>query len=98
MSQTFIKNQEDFVCEKCGQNVRGNGYTNHCPKCLWSKHVDVRPGDRASECGGLMEPKKMIMEGNEFEIIHRCVVCDHEKQNKTAADDDIGRHLDSMIK
>ena len=50
----FIKVKEDFVCEHCGAEVKGDGYTNHCPKCLWSKHVDVHPGDRAAECGGMM--------------------------------------------
>ena len=52
----FIKNIEDFTCEHCGAPVKGTGYTNHCPKCLWSKHEDVNPGDRASDCHGLMKP------------------------------------------
>ena len=53
MSATFIRKTEDFICEHCGREVRGNGYTNHCPYCLWSKHVDINPGDRAAGCGGL---------------------------------------------
>ena len=52
----FQRTIEDFTCEQCNFAVKGNGYTNHCPKCLWSKHVDVNPGDRAATCGGLMEP------------------------------------------
>jgi hypothetical protein len=56
MSTVFKKTKEDFVCEHCGKPVVGNGYTNHCPECLWSKHVDVNPGDRAATCLGLMEP------------------------------------------
>jgi len=51
----FQKRIEDFVCERCGAFVKGTGYTDHCPECLWSKHVDVNPGDREAECGGLME-------------------------------------------
>ncbi|WDF05905.1 RNHCP domain-containing protein [Shouchella hunanensis] len=38
--------------------TRANGsYRNHCPFCLYSKHQDIIPGDRASTCGGLMEPQ-----------------------------------------
>ena len=33
----FTKKIEDFTCDHCGYNVKGKGYTNHCPKCLWSK-------------------------------------------------------------
>ncbi|MFA6992594.1 MAG: RNHCP domain-containing protein, partial [Candidatus Gracilibacteria bacterium] len=41
MPKRFSRTIEDFVCEKCGAKVKGDGYTNHCPKCLWSKHVDI---------------------------------------------------------
>ena len=44
---SFTRKVEDFTCEHCGREVHGNGYTNHCPHCLHSKHVDVNPGDRA---------------------------------------------------
>ncbi|MEK7158524.1 MAG: RNHCP domain-containing protein, partial [Patescibacteria group bacterium] len=47
MSRTFQRRVEDFTCESCGAQVTGDGYTNHCPQCLVSKHVDVYPGDRA---------------------------------------------------
>ncbi|OGI15205.1 MAG: hypothetical protein A3E38_01165 [Candidatus Moranbacteria bacterium RIFCSPHIGHO2_12_FULL_54_9] len=80
----FKRRREDFWCEQCGAQVAGDGYTNHCPQCLWSKHVDVRPGDRAAECGGLMEPVALVKE----RLTHRCVRCGYEKNNKTAADDD----------
>ncbi len=97
MSQKFIKNKEDFVCEKCGFKVVGNGYTNHCPECLWSKHVDENPGDRASACGGLMKPLDVVMEKGQFEIIHQCVQCRYKKNNKTAPNDKIEKFLASMI-
>ena len=48
-----------FTCEHCGREVvplTSGSYRNHCPFCLYSKHVDALPGDRMSECGGLMEP------------------------------------------
>ncbi len=83
----FIKNKEDFVCEKCGAQVNGNGYTNHCPKCLWSKHVDISPGDRAHTCGGMMEPVRIEKKGKEYIIIHRCIKCGLSKPNRTVKED-----------
>jgi DNA-directed RNA polymerase subunit M/transcription elongation factor TFIIS len=83
----FIKNKEDFVCEKCGNSVQGNGYTNHCPECLWSKHVDVFPGDRAGDCGGMMEPIRIEKKGREYTIVHKCTKCGLEKPNKALKED-----------
>jgi Zn finger protein HypA/HybF involved in hydrogenase expression len=76
----FQKKIEDFACEKCGQEVKGTGYTNHCPNCLWSKHVDVNPGDRADDCGGMMCPVKLVFEKGEFVIVHKCEKCNIEKR------------------
>lgn len=90
----FTRTIEDFTCEKCGTHVSGNGYTNHCPKCLWSKHVDVNPGDRAGECGGLMEPVAVFKKGREFILMHRCGVCGFERKNKLGKDD----MFDSVLK
>ncbi|MES3005056.1 MAG: RNHCP domain-containing protein [Patescibacteria group bacterium] len=84
---TFIKNKEDFVCEKCGTEVAGNGYTNHCPECLWSKHVDINPGDRASICAGMMEPVRVEKKGKEYTLIHKCIKCGFEKPNKAVPED-----------
>lgn len=87
-TKRFQRKEEDFVCEHCGSEVKGSGYTNHCPKCLWSKHVDVNPGDRAAACGGIMEP--MALEGGspEYSIVHHCLLCGEERRNKTVAEDD----------
>lgn len=85
---SFIRQKENFACGHCGAAVVGNGYTNHCPVCLWSKHVDVDPGDRASTCGGLMEPIRVVAKGDGFVVTHRCVVCGHEKKNKASPQDD----------
>ncbi len=84
---TFIRTTEDFTCEKCGLFVEGNGYTNHCPECLWSKHVDIFPGDRAGKCGGLMEPIGVTKKGAEYVIAHKCVICGFEKPNKAVKED-----------
>lgn len=85
----FIKNIEDFTCKNCGFFVKGNGYTNHCPKCLFSEHVDINPGDRKSSCGGLMEPASVEEKSGEYIILHRCRKCGHEKRNIVASNDDM---------
>lgn len=84
----FQRHQEDFVCEHCGAKVKGNGYTNHCPHCLYSKHVDVNPGDRAEECGGLMEPVGLELKNGRYILLHRCRKCGFERRNKVAENDD----------
>jgi RNHCP domain len=71
----FIKRKEDFECAQCGYQVMGNGYTNHCPKCLWSKHVDIQPGDRAEPCLGMMEPIGVEGSSPTYRVIHRCKKC-----------------------
>lgn len=87
MSQKFRRNIEDFRCENCGASVEGNGYTNHCPKCLYSKHVDIMPGDRAATCGGLMEPETVEQQKNGYDISHRCLECGFSKINKSVEGD-----------
>lgn len=83
----FKRTIENFVCEKCGLEVEGNGYTNHCRECLWSKHVDINPGDRAATCGGLMEPIRIELKNKEYTIIHVCLKCKIEKPNKAVKKD-----------
>ena len=80
MSTKFQKRVEDFTCEHCGKEVKGDGYTNHCPHCLWSKHVDVFPGDRAHDCGGMMEPLGVEGGTPKYRIILRCERCKHIQQ------------------
>lgn len=86
-TKTFQKVVEDFSCEHCGANVKGNGYTNHCPACLWSKHVDINPGDRAASCGGLMKPTSIENENGEYVITHTCQKCSYKKRNKVSVND-----------
>jgi len=83
----FQKRREDFTCEHCGAFVKGSGYTDHCPKCLWSKHVDINPGDRKSNCGGMMKPIGVEVKGNEYIIHYRCTKCSHKFKVKSAPDD-----------
>lgn len=89
MSQHFQRTKEDFTCEHCEAFVVGDGYTNHCPRCLWSKHVDVHPGDRAEECGGLMEPVQLIKKGDSFSLVQRCTRCGEERSVRTGEGDDL---------
>lgn len=84
----FIRQKEDFVCEVCGTKVLGTGYTNHCPSCIWSKHVDENiPGDRASSCLGLMEPVSIEIKSGQNILIHRCLKCGKITKNKAAEND-----------
>ncbi len=82
---------EAFVCEHCGEDVRplANGSCrNHCPRCLWSKHVDEVPGDRGSRCGGLMPPVGVQRDARRgWMIVHRCERCGTLRRNRAALDD-----------
>ena len=85
----FTKTVENFICAHCGADVLGNGYTNHCPKCLWSRHVDNNPGDRQSNCSGMMCPISVEQKNNEFIIIHKCEKCGKVIKQRASNDDDI---------
>jgi hypothetical protein len=90
----MIPRNEGFTCEKCGNSVDpvkyGGSYRNHCPDCLYSKHVDADiPGDRASSCGGLMAPIGVFTRRTgEHVLVHRCENCGLERFNRIAGDDD----------
>lgn len=82
---------EAFVCVHCERQVpalENGSVRNHCPHCLHSLHVDVFPGDRAAECGGLLEPIGVEHTGKKgWIILHRCRRCGCERRNKAALDD-----------
>jgi len=87
------KINEGFKCMHCGLTVPKANQTcrNHCTKCLYSLHVDDNdPGDRASECGGLMAPLAIDKSGKKgFMIFHKCLECGKMTKNKVADDDDM---------
>lgn len=83
----FTKRIENFTCAHCGATVTGNGYTNHCPQCLYSKHVDNTPGDRASTCGGMMKPVAVEKSGDTFIITHKCEKCGKTIRQHASSDD-----------
>jgi len=82
-----------FRCRHCGLDVSthapGTAHRNHCPNCLWSRHLDDdRPGDRDADCGSSMEPIAISVRGSgEWVIIHRCTRCDVLSANRIAGDD-----------
>ena len=79
-----------FTCLRCGLEVvpLSNGsYRNHCPRCLYSQHVDLAPGDRASPCEGMMEPVGMKYKpGKGLQVVHLCMICGVIRANKIARD------------
>src|SRR3989344_5023831 len=91
MSLKFKKTVEDFVCENCAEKVDGNGYTNHFPHCLWGKHIDIFPGDRAEKCGGLMEPIDTEENGGEWCVIQKCKKCSKIHKNKLSTLDNFDK-------
>lgn len=92
--QKFTKNIENFTCLVCGEEVTGNGFTDHCPKCLWSKHIDINPGDRKAKCLGLMEPKGVIKEKGQWKIVYQCQVCGYNHQCKSADNDNMEKIIE----
>ena len=84
---------ESFRCRQCGLDVPtfapGTAHRNHCPNCLWSRHLDDDvPGDRDAECGSSMEPIAISVRGDgEWVIVHRCSGCDELHLNRIAGDD-----------
>ncbi|HET7767348.1 MAG TPA: RNHCP domain-containing protein [Chloroflexota bacterium] len=93
---TYRADTQEFRCRRCkmmvGPPLWGGSHRNHCPFCLYSRHVDGRtPGDRSSECGALMEPVGVFVKGKgEHVIVHRCLGCGFQRHNRVAGDDDFG--------
>lgn len=80
---------ENFICENCGKEVKKLGYTarDHCPYCLYSKHLDINPGDRLNTCHGLMKPIGIEKYKNSYKIIYNCLKCHTNHKNIMASDD-----------
>ncbi len=89
--KTFYKNDNEFICENCGEKVEKLNYTtrDHCNHCLYSKHVDINPGDRANKCGGLLKPIGIEKYKDTYKIIYKCDKCGMLHKNIMAKDDDM---------
>lgn len=78
--------------------LTNGSYRNHCPACLWSKHVDVKPGDRASRCYGLMRPERLDhRSGKGLVIVYRCEECGFARANRLADDMAQADDVDAII-
>lgn len=79
-----------FICKNCYEIVNpvSNGsYRNHCSFCLYSVHLDIIPGDRASTCRGLMKPLHLNYKSNKgWQIVHMCLTCGVKKACRIAQD------------
>ena len=89
--KNFTMRDEEFICENCGQLVNPLGYTarDHCPHCLYSKHVDIMPGDRQNPCKGLLKPIGIEKFKDTYKILYKCTSCGQPHKNIMAKDDNM---------
>lgn len=90
---------EVFTCENCAKNVDKLNYTarDHCPYCLYSKHVDINPGDRMNECKGLLEPIGIEKFKDTYKIIYKCKKCNQMHKNIIANDDNMNLIIELSV-
>lgn len=98
------EHKDEFKCTNCGsmvslnREVSGVNNRNHCPYCLWSRHLDQRKaGDRLATCHSRMEPVGLTVKHTlkryqaekqgELMLIHRCAACGKLSINRIAGDD-----------
>ena len=94
----------NYICAHCHGHVSavklfsGVNNRNHCPYCLWSRHMDLfEAGDRLSACKAPMRPLGLTYKPNrnkysaqaigELMLVHQCVDCEAISINRIAADD-----------
>jgi len=98
----FNELDEGFICENCKKEVNPLNYSSrdHCPFCLYSKHVDINPGDRNNSCKGLMKPIDIEKYKDTYKIIYQCTKCKEKHKNIIAKDDDMNEiiHISSISK
>lgn len=85
----FLMRDENFKCENCNSEVFKLNYTarDHCPYCLYSKHVDINPGDRLNSCQGLLKPIGIEKFKDTYKIVYKCIECGEIHKNIMANDD-----------
>lgn len=92
MNKKFTYKNESFKCQHCGAlNEPAKRYIrDHCSDCLHSLHLDVYPGDRASDCGGLMKPIAFKVGGKtDYKILYKCQKCSYKHWNMMLLDDNM---------
>lgn len=92
MSRKSRPDLQGFQCLRCKHAVPhqsfGTHHRNHCPLCLWSRHLDEEPGDRGCPCAQPMEPVAIeVRRDGEWSIVHRCTGCGLLRTNRIAGDD-----------
>jgi len=102
------RQEKQFRCQNCGllvstdPELAGVNNRNHCPNCLWSRHVDQdKAGDRKADCRARMQPVGLTVkqthkkyagaDQGELMLIHRCSACGKISINRIAADDSAGQ-------
>lgn len=95
----FTMVDENFKCENCGFEVSKLNYTarDHCPNCLYSKHVDIMPGDRCNTCQGLLKPVGIEKFKDTYKIIYKCLKCGESHKNIVAGDDNMNLIIELSI-
>ena len=90
-NKKFKMIDDEFTCEVCNKKVSKLGYTarDHCPFCLYSKHVDINPGDRENSCKGLMRPIGIEKFKHTYKIVYECDKCHMRHKNIVANDDNM---------
>ena len=103
----------DFKCRHCGSYIStarplaGVGNRNHCPYCLWSRHLDLfEAGDRLAACKAPMRPVGLTLKNSrnkyaraasgELMLVHLCTDCSKISINRIAADDHSGGDYGSI--
>ena len=106
-SQRNTEVNKDFKCLHCHFYVSANTFIagvnnrNHCPYCLWSRHMDLfEAGDRLAVCKAEMKPIGLTLKRTrkkygkatygELMLIHQCSDCEKISINRIAADDNVG--------
>ena len=91
---------ESFICDNCKCFVEKLEYSarDHCPNCLYSKHVDINPGDRSNLCKGLLKPIGIEKYKHTYKIIYKCLKCSTIHKNIMARDDNFNLIVDLSIK
>ena len=87
----FTMRDEEFIWENCHNLVKQLKYTarDHCPNCLYSKHLDIMPGDRLNDCHGLLKPIGIEKFKDTYKIIYKCEKCNMLHKNIMAKDDNM---------
>ncbi|WP_055481627.1 RNHCP domain-containing protein [Sphaerimonospora mesophila] len=83
---------ETFGCVRCGLTVTaldpGGARRNHCPRCLYSRHVRDGVEGGPSECRSGMAPISIaVLRNGDWELIHHCTRCGELTSNPICDDD-----------